>query len=63
MLLVDTAFNHSAGRISFYDLRTVDGITYDTYKETCRALGFLVDDHLWDLVMEDARREKLPKQI
>ena len=25
--------------------------------------GLLEDDHVWDLVMEDARKEKLPRQM
>ena len=41
MLLSDTTLNHSAGKKSFADLRTVDNVQYATYKETCRALGML----------------------
>ena len=63
MLLVDGTYNHSAGKKSFQDLRTVNGVEYDTFKETCRALGLLEDDHLRDLVMEDAKQQKLPRQM
>ena len=35
MLLCDTATNHSAGKKSFEDLRTVNNVTYDSYQETC----------------------------
>ena len=41
----------------------MNGVQYDTYKETCRALGFLEDDHMCNLVMQDAKNEKLPKQM
>ena len=63
MLLCDTTFNHSAVQKSFVDLRTVDGVAYDTYKETCRALGLLEDDQLWRCVMEDATLQQLPKEM
>ena len=63
MLLSDTTLNHSAGKKSFQELRIVNGVQYDTYKETCRALGMLKDDELWNLVMEDAAHQKLPMQM
>ena len=46
MLLSDTTYNHSAGKRSFEDLRTVNGAFYATYKDTCRELGLLEDDQL-----------------
>jgi len=63
MLNSDTTLNHSAGKKSFQDLRIVDNVEYDTYKDTCRALGLLEDDQLWHTVMEDARHQNLPKQM
>ena len=63
MLLSDTTLNHSAGKKSFEDLRSVDNVTYVSYRETCRMLGMLQDDELWKLVMEDASEEKLPMQM
>lgn len=63
MLLSDTTLNHSAGKTSFENMRTVDNVLHDTYKETCRALGLLKDDVLWYLVMEDAKQQKLPSQM
>ena len=63
MLLSDTTFNHSAGKTSFNDLRTVNDVEYESYKDACRALGLLQDDILWHSVMEDAKLEKLPKQM
>ena len=54
MLLSDTTLNHSAGKQSFEDLRVANGFSYDSYKDTCRALGMLKDDELWNLVMEVA---------
>ena len=63
MLLSDTTINHSAGKTSFEHLRIVNDTQCATYKDTCRALGLLEDDQLWDLVMEDAKNQKLPKQM
>ena len=63
MLLSDTTHNHSAGKKSYEDLKTVNGIIHESYKDTCRALGLLEDDELWTLVMEDAKYQKLPKQM
>ena len=55
--------NHSAGKTSYEDLRTIDNVTYSSYQEVCRELGMLKDDELWKLVMEDAKQQKLPKQM
>ncbi|XGW25599.1 hypothetical protein V3C99_006756 [Haemonchus contortus] len=35
------------GKTSFEDLRTVDGVTYDTYTEAAKAAGFLYDDRYY----------------
>jgi hypothetical protein len=35
------------GCISYKDIRTVHGVLYPTFKEACRALGFLDDDNEW----------------
>ena len=63
MLLCNTTFNHSAGKKSCVNLHAVDGVEYDTYKETCRVLGLLKDDQLWRSVMEGASLKQLPKQM
>ena len=63
MLLSDTTLNHSAGKTSFEDMRTVNEIVYDSYKDTCIALGLLKDDELWKMVMEDAKQQKMPSQM
>ncbi|XP_057761126.1 uncharacterized protein LOC130981559 [Arachis stenosperma] len=36
--------NIQRGCMSFTDLRTVDGVVYNSFKETCYALGLLQDD-------------------
>ena len=63
MLIADTATNLSAGKKSFQDLKTVDDVEYDTYKDACRALGLLEDDQAWIDVMEDASHQDLPQKM
>ncbi|CAN1837206.1 ATP-dependent DNA helicase pif1 [Linum perenne] len=36
------------GCTSFEDIKTVNGVKYDTFKETCSAYGFLADDGEWN---------------
>ncbi len=38
---------------SFADARTVEGVTYQTYKEACVALNLFVDDNEQERVMEE----------
>ena len=57
------ASNHSAGKKSFEDLRTVQDVSYDTYRETCVALDFLDDDHKWNLAMTDSAAYDMPSQM
>jgi hypothetical protein len=45
--------NHCFKKKSFEDVRIVLDVPYDTYMETCVALGFLGDDNEWDLAKTD----------
>jgi hypothetical protein len=49
--------------ISFEDLRTVNGVLYNTFKEACSALGLLEDDDEWDKCLEEAGATKMGKQL
>ncbi|GBN36887.1 hypothetical protein AVEN_32254-1 [Araneus ventricosus] len=42
------------GPTSFKDLRTVNGIEYETYREACLALGFLENDKQWNEALKEA---------
>jgi len=42
------------GPTSFKDLRTVDGVLYPTFRDTCIARGLLEDDGEWVTCLEDA---------
>ena len=39
---------------SFEDLRTVNGVVYGTFKDTCNALGLLQDDEEWIQCLKEA---------
>lgn len=54
---------HIKGATSFKDLRTVNGIVYNTYKEACDALGLLKDDKQWDVAMTENSNHAMPFQL
>ncbi|CAN1120470.1 ATP-dependent DNA helicase PIF1 [Linum perenne] len=41
------------GCTSFEDIKTVDNITYESFKETCSAYGFLADDGEWNHCLQE----------
>ncbi|XP_038687481.1 uncharacterized protein LOC119986860 [Tripterygium wilfordii] len=41
------------GPTSFEDIRTVNGVVFDTFKEACYALGLLEDDKEWSECLEE----------
>ena len=52
----------SKGKVSFTDLRTVDGVEYDNFQAVCRALGMLHDDNEWHTALEEASLTGMPTQ-
>ena len=54
-----TLLTVKAGATSFSDLRTVNGIQYNTFKEACNALGLLENDHEWRLCLMEAAEMQL----
>ncbi|XP_074351613.1 uncharacterized protein LOC141690737 [Apium graveolens] len=56
-------FMHIKGATSFKDLRTVNGIVYNTYKEACDALSLLKDDKQWDVAMTENSNHAMPFQL
>lgn len=42
------------GPTSFLDLKTVNGVCYQTLQSACKALGLLEDDNHWDKILKEA---------
>lgn len=42
------------GPCRFEDLRTIDGDFYDTFRETCQALGLLVSVNTWKQMLSES---------
>ncbi|XP_074324030.1 uncharacterized protein LOC141660953 [Apium graveolens] len=55
--------NICKGALSFTQLRTIDGTTYDTFKEACGALGLLNNDKQWHDTLEENAFSAMPTQI
>ena len=51
------------GPTSFENLRSVNDIVYETYREACLQLGLLKDDKHWDDVSSEASDTKRSSQI
>ncbi|XP_054259503.1 uncharacterized protein LOC128984227 [Macrosteles quadrilineatus] len=51
------------GPKSFIDLRTVGNTVFDTYKETCQALGLLEDDQIWKNTLEEALQSRSSSHV
>lgn len=49
-----TILYHQSGAQSFSDLRVVNGIQYDTYRNTALQLGLLNDDEIWRTTLNEA---------
>lgn len=48
---------------SYEDVRTFEGIVYDTFKEACSARGLLGDDQEWIKAFDEAVRWGMGRQI
>lgn len=42
------------GATSYADIRTYNGVTYETYRETFEARGILEGDNEWHLLFDEA---------
>ena len=54
---------HTTGATCYDDLKQVDGIVYDTYKEACKAMGLLEDDAEWEIALEEVTGSGSSHQI
>lgn len=51
------------GALSFSELRNVDGIVYNTFKEACAALGLLHNDKQWHDALAENSHSSMPFQL
>jgi hypothetical protein len=54
---------HVRGAQSFEDLRSYNGVVYDTFKGACFARGLIEDDQLWLRTLEEAVTFQMPVQL
>ena len=52
-----------AGAVSFQDLRTVNGVVHETFKDACIALRLCEDDNQWRDCLDEAKQYARPRQI
>ena len=55
--------DHSKGKISFDDLRTVDCILQESFQEVCRYLGLLQDENEWDEALTEGALTAMPSAL
>lgn len=55
--------NKVTGKTSFDDLKTVNNILYNTFKETALAMGLIEHDSQIDKIFEEACSVMLPSQL
>ncbi|UYV69336.1 hypothetical protein LAZ67_6003266 [Cordylochernes scorpioides] len=54
---------HISGATSFENLKTFNGIHYQSFKETAQARSLFEDDKVWDNTLHEAAGEKMPRQL
>nr|GEV64822.1 DNA helicase [Tanacetum cinerariifolium] len=54
---------HQKGCRDFWEVQTVNGIFYPTYKVACQALGLLGDDKEWEITFEEACGSATPEEL
>ncbi|PKA52796.1 hypothetical protein AXF42_Ash001777 [Apostasia shenzhenica] len=57
------SLNIVKGAKSFDELKTVEGVAYNTFKDTCIAHGLLQDDNEWQLALTEANYWALAFQL
>ena len=51
------------GATSFEDLKTINGVTHQTFTDACLALGLIEDDEEWYRAMNEAEIYMMPRQL
>jgi hypothetical protein len=55
--------HHVTGASSFADIRTVDGVVCETFKDACVRRGLLQDDQEWDRCLAEAALTESPASL
>ncbi|GKA33645.1 DNA helicase [Tanacetum coccineum] len=55
--------NEQKGCRDFWEVQTVNGVFYPTYRAACQALGLLGDDKEWEIAFEEACRSATPEEL
>lgn len=55
--------HHIRGPVSFENLRTWNGIQYETFEQTARAAGLLANDDDWAQALQEAGHHMMPVQL
>lgn len=63
MFFLRILLHNVVGPETFQNIKTVDNIVFETYKETCLKLGLLKDDQHWDAAMFEANETQTPRQL
>lgn len=54
---------YTIGPKGFKDIRTINGVTYLSYKDACKAAGYLEDDSEWNRCLQEASLYQMPSQL
>ncbi|GJU83002.1 DNA helicase [Tanacetum coccineum] len=54
---------HQKGCRDFWEVQTVNGVFYPTYRAACQALGLLGDDKEWEIAFEEACGSATPEEL
>ncbi|GJW81635.1 DNA helicase [Tanacetum coccineum] len=54
---------HKKGCRDFWEVQTINGVFYLTYRAACQALSLLGDDKEWDIAFEDACGSATPEEL
>ncbi|KAG2858926.1 hypothetical protein PC113_g9368 [Phytophthora cactorum] len=63
MLYMRVLLCHRKRPTSFENLRTVDGVTYNSYREAALHVGYLENDSEWVACMTEASQFRMPYQL
>lgn len=63
MFFLRLLLHHVQGPKTFEDLRTVDGIICQTFREACYRRGLLENDNQWDATLREAAICRSPKRL